>query len=152
MDIEEKKNMQQSDGDEIFIHIQDNANQYIQKTDDKSQNQVMIPNQVIDPQQSKLKPLTFEQIKLVSSTQVSGDGHVKSVRVQCPQCKQKVDTVIVRKIGSQTYVASCLLLLCSFGLVCVSCLPCIIDDCKDVLHSCPQCKTPLGKTQFTILD
>ncbi|CAD8109145.1 unnamed protein product [Paramecium sonneborni] len=153
---EENKKMQQSDGDEIFIHIQSNANQYnIQNTDDKSQKQIMIPNQTnqaIVPEKSNLKQLTFEQIKLVSSTQVTGDGHVQSVRVQCPQCKQKVDTVIVRKVGSQTYVASCILLLCSFGLVCVSCLPCIIDDCKDVFHSCPQCKIPLGKTQFQIMD
>lgn len=44
----------------------------------------MIPDQVIESQTTKPKPLTFDQIKLVSSTQVSGDGHVKSVRVQCP--------------------------------------------------------------------
>ncbi|CAD8200827.1 unnamed protein product [Paramecium pentaurelia] len=147
------KPMQQSDGDEIFFHIQNNAEQYnIQSADEKNQNIKMIPDQVIESQTTKPKPLTFDQIKLVSSTQVSGDGHVKSVRVQCPQCKQKVDTVIIRKPGTQTYLASCILLLCSFGLVCVSCLPCIIDDCKDVLHSCPQCKSPLGKTQFKILD
>ncbi|CAK92603.1 unnamed protein product (macronuclear) [Paramecium tetraurelia] len=153
MNTEENKKMQQSDGDEIFIHIQSHADQYkIQQTDDRSQNQIMIPNQAIEPQKNKLTPFTLEQIKLVSSTQVSGDGHVKSVKVQCPQCKKKVDTVVVRKPGSQTYVASCLLLLCSFGLVCVSCLPCIIDDCKDALHSCPQCKISLGKTEFKILD
>ncbi|CAD8100241.1 unnamed protein product [Paramecium primaurelia] len=153
MSKEENQNMQQSEGDEIFIHIQNNADQYkIQQTDDRSQNQIMIPNQAIEPKQNKLAPFTLEQIKLVSSTQESGDGHIKSVRVQCPQCKKKVDTIVVRKPGVQTYVASCLLLLCSFGLVCVSCLPCIIDDCKDVQHSCPDCNISLGKTKFKILD
>ncbi|CAD8094077.1 unnamed protein product [Paramecium primaurelia] len=147
------KQMQQSDGDEIFIHLQNNADQYnIKQSDNKNQNEIMIPDQVIEAKTNNQKPMTFDQIRLVSSTQVSGDGHAKSVRVQCPQCKQKVDTVIIRKPGTQTYLASCILLLCSFGLVCISCLPCIIDDCKDVLHSCPQCKTPLGKTKFKILD
>ncbi|CAD8070538.1 unnamed protein product [Paramecium sonneborni] len=145
--------MQQSDGNEIFIHIQNNADRYnIKSENEKNFNQPMIPDQVIESTTIKPKPLTFEQIELVSSTQVSGDGHVKSVRVQCPQCKEKVNTVIIRKAGTQTYLASCILLLCSFGLVCVSCLPCIIDDCKDVRHSCPTCKIPLGKTQFKILN
>lgn len=86
------------------------------------------------------KTISFDMIKLVSSTQVSGDGYVKSVKVVCKNCNKKVDTIVTRKPGKETFIASCLLLMCSFGMVCISCLPCLIDDCKDALHTCPDCK------------
>lgn len=91
----------------------------------------------------------------------NGNGFVRSVRVFCPTCKQNVnflkklkqiDTVLTKKTGFQTWIAAFLLFLCSFGLICIACIPWFIDDCKDVYHGCPNCKRELGRTNFKIID
>ncbi|CAD8122080.1 unnamed protein product [Paramecium sonneborni] len=136
------QDLQKSDGDEIVFHITKNAQQY--------EPNITLENTPNDkPVQN---PIRFEDIKLVSSVQVTGDGHSQSVRIICSGCKTKVNTVITRKAGLQTYIAGLLLIFCSFGFICVSCIPCFMDDCKDVQHSCPNCNQCLGKTQFNILD
>ncbi|CAK61206.1 unnamed protein product (macronuclear) [Paramecium tetraurelia] len=136
------QDLNRSDGDEIVFHITKNAQQYEPNiTLDNSPNDKPVQ-----------KPITFEDIKLVSSVQVSGDGHYQSVRIICPGCKMKVNSVISRRIGSQTFLAGVLLIFCSFGFICVTCIPCLVDDCKDVQHSCPNCKQYLGKAKFNILD
>ncbi|CAD8124446.1 unnamed protein product [Paramecium sonneborni] len=136
------QDIQKSDGDEIVFHITKNAEQY-------EPNIVLesLPND--KPVQNSIR---FEDIKLVQSLQVSGDGHYQSVRIICPQCKMKINTIITRKVGLYTFIAGALLIFCSFGFICVSCTPCFIDDCKDVQHSCPNCNQFLGRTQFNIFD
>ncbi|CAD8109982.1 unnamed protein product [Paramecium primaurelia] len=136
------QDLRQSDGDEIVFHITKNAQQY--------EPNITLENTPID--KPVHIPITFEEIKLVSSVQVSGDGHQQSVRIICPGCKMKVYSVIKRRVGLQTLIAGVLLIFCSFGCICVTCIPCLLDDCKDVEHSCPNCKQYLGKAQFNILD
>ncbi|CAK64988.1 unnamed protein product (macronuclear) [Paramecium tetraurelia] len=136
------QDLKHSEGDEIVFHITKNAQQY-------EPNITLATSPNDKPVQN---PITFEDIKLVSSLQASADGHYQSVRMICSGCKRKVNSVIKRRAGLQTFIAGVLLIFCSFGFICVTCIPCMVDDCKDVQHSCPNCKQILGKAQFNILD
>lgn len=62
-------------------------------------------------------------------------------RMLCPHCKNTVTTSVEHKVGVFTLVI--------FGIMCfLICWPCswipfILNSCKDVQHSCPQCNNVL---------
>ncbi|CAD8094440.1 unnamed protein product [Paramecium primaurelia] len=140
-------------GDEILHHLERNANIYIQTQDqhnnkiDDQTPQMMIPIINISPQISSLR-----EIKLVNSLLENGDGQIHSVKLICRNCKKQVQTKLSRRVGSGTFIVSCVLLLCSFGICCLACLPCYVDDCKDIIHLCPDCKHPNGSTPYSIFQ
>lgn len=64
--------------------------------------------------------------------------------VCCPYCLTRVLTVTTKHHGNLTYAAASL--LCFMGCWLGCCLvPFLIDSCMDVIHTCPNCRAPLGK-------
>ncbi|CAD8121048.1 unnamed protein product [Paramecium sonneborni] len=140
-------------GDEILIHIERNAGMYFQTQDQNNKNlekqtpQMIIPMKTISPQISSLR-----EIKLVNSLLETGDGQNQSVKLICRNCKKQIQTKVSRRIGKGTLTISCILLLCSFGILCLACLPCYMDDCKDIIHVCPDCQYPNGSTPYQFFE
>ncbi|CAD8094190.1 unnamed protein product [Paramecium primaurelia] len=134
------QHIQNSNQDGLEFHINKNAQFYQQNIIQEKTLNCTLP-----------KLITLEDIKLVSSTQVSGDGHNNPVLIICSGCQNKVQTVLTRHSGKSTILVGFILFLCSFGFICVACIPCCLDDCKDIRHNCPQCQKTLGKTTFNIL-
>ncbi|KAL2096646.1 hypothetical protein ACEWY4_008794 [Coilia grayii] len=61
----------------------------------------------------------------------------------CPHCHCQVTTSITHKPGMSAW--STCLLLTLLGLICGFCLiPFMINKCKDVHHSCPECHRHIG--------
>ncbi|KAK7168131.1 hypothetical protein R3I94_002244 [Phoxinus phoxinus] len=66
-----------------------------------------------------------------------------SSKTQCPFCRQYVTTEVMTKAGSLTY----LVCLISMVFCCVAgcCLiPFFVDNCKDVIHKCPKCRSNIN--------
>ncbi|XP_002739640.1 lipopolysaccharide-induced tumor necrosis factor-alpha factor homolog [Saccoglossus kowalevskii] len=66
------------------------------------------------------------------------------VQVQCPSCQQVVSTQTSYVTGLFTWMVAGI--ICVFGgwLGCFL-IPLFLDVCKDVEHTCPNCKTLVGK-------
>ncbi|VDI83104.1 lipopolysaccharide-induced tumor necrosis factor-alpha factor [Mytilus galloprovincialis] len=69
------------------------------------------------------------------------------VRIQCPACKADVMTSTSCEPGMLAWII-CLVLFFTgkdfvFWLCCV--IPLCIDSCKDVTHTCPNCRHVVGK-------
>lgn len=66
------------------------------------------------------------------------------VRTKCPACQAEVMTSTSFETGTFAWVIA--LVLCLFGLWLGCCLiPFCVDGCKDVVHSCPNCRHTIGK-------
>ncbi|XP_048762280.1 LITAF domain-containing protein-like isoform X2 [Ostrea edulis] len=66
------------------------------------------------------------------------------VRTKCPACHAEVLTSTSFETGTFAWVIA--LVLCLFGLWLGCCLiPFCVDGCKDVVHSCPNCRHTIGK-------
>uniref|UniRef100_A0A914DYP4 LITAF domain-containing protein n=1 Tax=Acrobeloides nanus TaxID=290746 RepID=A0A914DYP4_9BILA len=68
----------------------------------------------------------------------------KSIQMTCPHCHQQVVTRVKYNPGLLTWllVGGCIV----FGFWLGCCLiPLCIDDCQDVEHFCPNCKSYLGQ-------
>ncbi len=63
----------------------------------------------------------------------------------CPCCNKQIQTRINQTVGLGTYCAS--------AAMCVICcplfwIPCVIKECKDVVHYCPNCGTMIGTKEL----
>ncbi|BFU20538.1 hypothetical protein CL6EHI_174170 [Entamoeba histolytica] len=56
----------------------------------------------------------------------------------CPHCNKLITTEVTYESGSLVFILCCV--LCCFGLLCFSCIPCCLDGLKDAHHKCPICK------------
>ncbi|OAD55497.1 LITAF-like protein, partial [Eufriesea mexicana] len=67
----------------------------------------------------------------------------QSTRTTCPYCFAQVDTTIKTEPGMIAYISGVVIALmgCWFGCCLI---PCCIDECMDVHHSCSNCKAYLG--------
>ncbi|KAK3098325.1 hypothetical protein FSP39_018456 [Pinctada imbricata] len=66
------------------------------------------------------------------------------VRTKCPACNAEVLTSTSFESGTLTWVAC--LVLAFIGLWLGCCLiPFCLDGCKDVVHSCPNCRHTIGR-------
>ncbi|XP_062581066.1 cell death-inducing p53-target protein 1 homolog isoform X1 [Saccostrea cucullata] len=66
------------------------------------------------------------------------------VRTKCPACQAEILTSTSYETGTFAWVIA--LVLCLFGLWLGCCLiPFCVDGCKDVVHSCPNCRHTIGK-------
>nr|BAN20724.1 conserved hypothetical protein [Riptortus pedestris] len=64
--------------------------------------------------------------------------------MQCPNCHMTIETSTKTEPGLIAYISGVLIFL--FGFWCGCCLiPCCIDSCMDVHHTCPNCKAYLGR-------
>ncbi|XP_025832521.1 cell death-inducing p53-target protein 1 isoform X2 [Agrilus planipennis] len=62
----------------------------------------------------------------------------------CPHCHAEIDTTTKTQPGLIAYISGLIICLtgCPFGCCLI---PCCIDKCMDVHHSCPNCDTYLGR-------
>ncbi|XP_075244627.1 uncharacterized protein LOC142338660 [Convolutriloba macropyga] len=87
-------------------------------------------------------------------------GH-KSATVRCQFCAATVTTETEYKVGSGTWL-SCLAIF-GIGILCtlfigIGCIlffvcwvPCVIDECKDVTHYCPNCRKVISQRGALVL-
>lgn len=61
------------------------------------------------------------------------------VQTVCPHCQQAIVTRISHDVGlmNTLFCLFCFFVGCDLGCCLI---PCLIDDLKDVTHSCPNCK------------
>ncbi|EMP29448.1 cell death-inducing p53-target protein 1 isoform X1 [Chelonia mydas] len=61
------------------------------------------------------------------------------VQTVCPHCQQAITTTITHEIGLMNFLLGffCCFVGCDLGCCFI---PCLIDDFKDVTHTCPNCK------------
>lgn len=67
----------------------------------------------------------------------------QSSRATCPSCHSEITTSTDTEAGTRTYLMSGLCLLFGCWLGCFL-IPCCMEDCLDVRHTCPNCKAHLG--------
>lgn len=62
----------------------------------------------------------------------------------CPHCHGEIDTIARTEPGMIAYISGVVIALlgCWFGCCLI---PCCIDECMDVHHTCPNCKAYLGR-------
>ncbi|XP_018576725.1 lipopolysaccharide-induced tumor necrosis factor-alpha factor homolog [Anoplophora glabripennis] len=61
----------------------------------------------------------------------------------CPHCQAEIDTTTKSKPGLIAYISGAI--LCIIGCFWGCCLiPCCIEKCMDVSHTCPNCDAYLG--------
>jgi len=75
--------------------------------------------------------------------QVNLDRRSTPTRCVCPNCRQEVVSRIDYEPGMMTWCLSGFLCLIGCWLGCCM-IPFCIDDCKDTIHTCPQCGVELG--------
>ena len=63
----------------------------------------------------------------------------------CAFCNDNIVTNTKIEMGTGSWIAVGALLFLT-GICC--CLPCCIDSCQDVTHSCPKCNRIMGKKKF----
>ncbi|XP_066921636.1 cell death-inducing p53-target protein 1-like [Clytia hemisphaerica] len=64
------------------------------------------------------------------------------VQLKCVTCMQYITTDVRETIGTCQWLIA--ILLCSFLLFIFAWIPFVIDDLKDAVHSCPNCKSYCG--------
>ncbi|KAK3095108.1 hypothetical protein FSP39_010410 [Pinctada imbricata] len=68
--------------------------------------------------------------------------HEMPVPMTCTQCGASVVTATEYETGMLTWMIAGMLCLLGCWPCCL--IPFCVDGCKDVIHSCPNCKTRLG--------
>ncbi|XP_075035199.1 cell death-inducing p53-target protein 1 [Mixophyes fleayi] len=61
------------------------------------------------------------------------------VQTVCPHCQQPIITKITHEIGLMNFLLCCFCCFVGCDLGCCL-IPCMINDLKDVTHTCPNCK------------
>jgi len=67
-----------------------------------------------------------------------------SVMCVCPACHATITTTTIYEAGGLCWLLCILLFLFGFCLGCCL-IPFCINDCKDVVHKCPNCNALIGK-------
>eukprot|EP01016_Furgasonia_blochmanni_P044993 TRINITY_DN6292_c0_g1_i1.p1 TRINITY_DN6292_c0_g1~~TRINITY_DN6292_c0_g1_i1.p1 ORF type:complete len:147 (+),score=21.68 TRINITY_DN6292_c0_g1_i1:168-608(+) len=65
----------------------------------------------------------------------------------CQVCQRCVITSTANEAGSGAYTMGAVILVLGGGLLCCL-IPCCVDDCQDVIHSCPACNNFLGRKNY----
>ncbi|TFK24332.1 hypothetical protein FA15DRAFT_592584 [Coprinopsis marcescibilis] len=97
---------------------------------------IISPNQL---QGNNYQPAMQQQpvFQVVNPMHILGPG---PGAVQCPNCKQNIVTKIEHISGSTTHLWA--LVACAF--ICLPCIPYLVNESKDVRHSCTSCGTTLA--------
>ncbi|KAM8962389.1 cell death-inducing p53-target protein 1 [Pelodytes ibericus] len=61
------------------------------------------------------------------------------VQTVCPHCQQPITTKLSHEIGLMNFLLCCFCCFVGCDLGCCL-IPCMINDLKDVTHTCPNCK------------
>lgn len=81
------------------------------------------------------------QVVVVDQSQVFW-GPVPVTTV-CGHCKKAITTIMMREVGTGTWVAC--ILICFFVGIPWNYIPFCCDGCKDIKHICPECNTVVGR-------
>ncbi|KAK7507369.1 hypothetical protein BaRGS_00001304 [Batillaria attramentaria] len=66
------------------------------------------------------------------------------VRTRCPACQAEITTSTHYEVGTLTWIIC--VIVCLIGCYLGCCLiPFCVDGCKDVVHSCPNCRTQVAR-------
>jgi hypothetical protein len=65
----------------------------------------------------------------------------RPVTIRCWHCDKVGETIVSHNVGCCVYGSVCLVLVLCWPC---ACLPCCMDELKDVVHACPHCQQPLG--------
>lgn len=65
------------------------------------------------------------------------------MQTTCPSCHASVLTSVSHEVGALTWIIFAV--LCLVGCWICAFIPFCVDDCKDVTHSCPNCKAVVGR-------
>jgi lipopolysaccharide-induced tumor necrosis factor-alpha factor len=90
------------------------------------------------------QPQQQQQVIYVPTVATRNSLTAQPARIQCPNCRADVLTNIEHQSGCLTWII--IGSLCATGLfiplIWCGCqfIPCCVDSCKDVAHSCPNCK------------
>ncbi|KAL3997527.1 LITAF-like zinc ribbon domain family protein [Acanthocheilonema viteae] len=71
-----------------------------------------------------------------------------SIETDCPYCQAHIVTSVQRIVGTLPWLIMGICFLLGFFLLlpwCLCCVPFYMDNCRDVVHSCPSCKRILGR-------
>jgi lipopolysaccharide-induced tumor necrosis factor-alpha factor len=76
----------------------------------------------------------------------------QSVRTSCPHCHADIATTVEYESGTMTWLVCGIIVLVGllvFWCALLGCcfIPFCINDCKDVIHSCPACKQTLSRVR-----
>lgn len=66
--------------------------------------------------------------------------------IVCQHCRATVTTTTHYTIGMMTWLAAGLIIILGFWLLCCL-IPFCINACKDVSHTCPNCRALVGRYQ-----
>ncbi|EFO28000.1 hypothetical protein LOAG_00476 [Loa loa] len=86
------------------------------------------------------------RVNLISSTAPTFGPN--PIETDCPYCQAHVVTSIQRIVGALPWIVMGICFLLGFFLLlpwCLCCIPFYMDNCRDVVHSCPSCKRALGR-------
>ncbi|KAL7291483.1 hypothetical protein TKK_0014745 [Trichogramma kaykai] len=70
-----------------------------------------------------------------------GSGSTHTI---CPHCYTEIDTQTKTEPGMIAYVTGFLIAILGCWAGCCL-IPCCIDECMDIHHTCPNCKAYLGR-------
>ncbi|VDK87394.1 unnamed protein product [Litomosoides sigmodontis] len=87
----------------------------------------------------------FRANVISSTTPIFGSNPIET---DCPYCQAHVVTSIQRIVGTLPWIIMGICFLLGFFLFlpwCLCCIPFYMDNCRDVIHSCPSCKRILGR-------
>ena len=76
---------------------------------------------------------------------VANNSYVLSKHPQnmnCSNCHAQIQTCVNYEFGTMTWLI-CAILFFFTGICCF--IPFLIDDCKDAIHTCPACKSFIGR-------
>lgn len=119
-----------------------------------SQPQAPYPAQPAYPQQPyPSQPVTAQpdagqqgqqNTVVVVAPTVTVPGPVRNVAFEtmCTNCHRQVVTNVSYETGGLTWLIFAI--LCFVGCWLCACIPFCVDDCKDVVHTCPSCGFVLG--------
>jgi lipopolysaccharide-induced tumor necrosis factor-alpha factor len=64
------------------------------------------------------------------------------VQTTCPNCHASIVTTVMYQVGGLTWLIFAI--LCFVGCWICAFIPFCVDDCKDAVHSCPNCQAVIG--------
>ncbi|EAR87984.1 LITAF-like zinc ribbon domain protein (macronuclear) [Tetrahymena thermophila SB210] len=122
-----------------------NGNPQAQNNDPHNQN--ALPPVTYPPMQNQ--PLQIQSISLQQNPQVQQDMADKTpypFQTTCHHCKKTSTTKVTSKAGYGTWT------MCSIFCVLTGCgcIPFFINNCKDKIHTCPNCQTQLGVFRYKV--
>lgn len=89
------------------------------------------------------EPSPYGQYPGQNTTIIVPNFGSESTRMTCPSCRCVIQTSTNKKLSSTGWWS--VLCLCCFCCCIGGLIPCCMDSCNNVKHSCPKCGSYLGE-------